>query len=180
MDWLKLNSKGILRGSLARSNNVTQLIWIKLLAMASETRDRDGYLRYKKGEPYSLDFIAQICNVSRNDLDIALDDFMDDIRDGIPRVEFAEDGSLRLNNWTYYQTRPVEEEASPRLRKAISDEVKDNLTIERVNKKPELGVVGLSQHISGNTGRQINEELERGIFPRKPVAPQSNFGEGEE
>jgi hypothetical protein len=104
MDWLKLDSKGILRGSLAQSDYTTQLIWIKMLAMANETRDRDGYLRYAEGKPYSLEYIAQICNVTMDELKNAIDLFEDDIRDGKSRVSFTDDGSLFLSNWNHYQT----------------------------------------------------------------------------
>ena len=141
MDWLKLNSKDILRGSLARSDNVTQLVWIKLLAMANETRDRDGYLRYKKGEPYSLDFISTICNVEKNQLEIAIDDFMDDIRDGHPRVEYAEDGSLKLNNWSKYQNAPVLDEVSPRLRAAIENQPSTKKTYTK-EQREEMARIG--------------------------------------
>jgi hypothetical protein len=104
MDWLKLDNKGILRGSLAQSDYTTQLIWIKMLAMANETRDRDGYLRYAIGKPYSLEYIAQICNVTMAELENAIDLFEDDVRAGKSRIQFAEDGSIFLSNWNYYQT----------------------------------------------------------------------------
>lgn len=106
MDWLKLDSKGILRGSLAESNKTSQLIWIKLLAMANETRDRDGYLRYKVGKPYTLEFIAQVCNVTMPELEKAIDLFKEDVREGHSRVEFDEDKSLYLYNWKKYQSKP--------------------------------------------------------------------------
>jgi hypothetical protein len=149
MDWLKLNSKGILRGSLSQTNNVTQLVWIKLLAMASETRDRDGYLRYAKGRPYSMDYIAMICNVSRNELDIAIDDFIDDVRDGHARVEFDDDGSLYLTNFLAYQKQPekAEAELSPRLRSAAE---KEALTRKMVNLHPEAARDGLSYGFKDN------------------------------
>jgi len=106
MDWLKLDSKGILRGSLSAAPDTTQLIWVKLLALANETRDRDGYLRRKEGEPFTLLFIAEVCNVSISDLQAALCDFRDDVRDGHPRMEFADDGSIHLLNWEQYQHLP--------------------------------------------------------------------------
>lgn len=59
---------------------------------------------------------------------------MDDIRDGHPRVEYAEDNSIKLNNWVYYQSRPPEEEVSPRLRSALE---KEALTRKMVNEHPE-------------------------------------------
>ena len=137
MDWLKLNSKGILRGSLARADNVTQLIWIKLLAMANETRDRDGYLRYKEGEPYSLEFIAQNCNVTANELAVAIDDFLDDVRDDTSRIEYSPDGSIKLNNWKKYQDKPQKavEELTPRMKSAIRQAMSDNTVDNAIHGK---------------------------------------------
>lgn len=134
-DWLKLNARGILRGSLSSADNVTQLVWIKLLAMANETRDRDGYLRYAFGRPYSVEFIAQTCNVSKEDLLRAIDDFMDDIRDGKPRVEYAPDNSLHLVNWLEYQDpHKSVKELSPRIKSALENEA---ITRKMVNRFPE-------------------------------------------
>lgn len=160
MDWLKLNTKGILRGSLARADNVTQLIWIKLLAMASETRDRDGYLRYREGEPYTLEFIAQTCNVTVNDLNIAIDDFMDDIRDGHARVEWASDNSLHLMNWEYYQKKPAEKELPPRIKSKLENEA---ITRHYTNKCPDTArdtlVNGFGDNISVKTPNgMVNKE----------------------
>ena len=106
MDWLKLNSKGILRGSMATSDYTVQLIWIKLLAMANETRDRDGYLRFAEGKPYSLTFIADVCNVKPEELNRAIAEFREDMRDGSYRVIIADDGSVYLSNWARYQVVP--------------------------------------------------------------------------
>jgi len=106
VDWLKLNSKGILRGSLAISPNTTQLVWIKFLAMANETRNRDGFLHYAEGRPYSRSYIAETCNVSMEALDEAINEFLIDIRDGISRIQIAEDGTIFLTNFNSYQEPP--------------------------------------------------------------------------
>jgi hypothetical protein len=135
MKWLKLDSTGILRGSLSDSEMVTQLIWIKLLCMANETRDRDGYLRYSVGHPYSMEYIAQVCNVTMNQLEIAIDDFMEDIRDGHQRIEFSPDGSIKLNNWLQYQNKP-EKDTPTRLVK--SAEQIEAITKKCVRHMPEI------------------------------------------
>jgi hypothetical protein len=132
MDWLKLNSRGILRGSLAGSSYTTQLIWIKLLAMANETRDRDGYLRFKEGKPYELSYIATTCGVTMDELMEAIDLFEDDIRDGHSRVTFASDGSLYLCNWSKYQEKPKKEE-KPKM----SDEQKIGMQTSLNNQNPD-------------------------------------------
>ena len=103
MEWLKLYSKGILRGSLSQSDDTTQLVWVKLLAMANETRDRDGYLRYSVGVPYSWEFIAMTCGVTLDELTEAIAVFESDIRDGMARIGFGDDGSIFITNWEEYQ-----------------------------------------------------------------------------
>lgn len=106
MDWLKLNSRGILRGTLAAAPYSVQVIWIKLLAMANETRERDGYLHFKPGQPYSKEYIAQTCGVSMGHLLDALDEFKGDIRGEEGRIKELPDGTIYLTNWAKYQDVP--------------------------------------------------------------------------
>ena len=106
MDWLKLNSRGILRGTLAAAPHSVQVIWIKLLAMANETRDRDGYLHFKPGQPYSKEYIAQTCGVTIGELLDALDEFKGDIRNNQGRIKELPDGTIYLSNWMLYQESP--------------------------------------------------------------------------
>lgn len=109
MPFFKTYSEGILRGSLAYEDNTIQLIWIKLLAMANETRDRDGYLRYSEGHPYSKKYIVQTCHVTDKELDKALKAFKNDIRDNVPRILIAKDGSIFISNFKKYQDKPIKE-----------------------------------------------------------------------
>jgi hypothetical protein len=161
MDWLKLNSMGILRGSLSNADNVTQLIWIKILAMANETRDRDGYLRYREGKPYSNEYIAQVCNVTIGELITAFDDFMDDVRDGKPRIEYAEDNSIHLTNWAKYQNKPnkAEEELNPRLLKSATE--LEAIQRKLDNKNPKVSIDVLSHDFGHNVVTKDGEILNK-------------------
>lgn len=106
MPYFKAFSEGILRGSLANADDIVQLIWLKLLAMANETRNRDGYLHYAPGRPFTLSFIAMTCNVGMEELLVSLGEFENDIRDGEPRIKTAEDGTIYLTNFWKYQSKP--------------------------------------------------------------------------
>ena len=161
MDWLMLHSRGILQGSLSSADNTTQLIWIKLLCIANETRDRDGYLRYKEGAPYSRELLCTRCNVTDADMVRAIDDFMDDIRDGKPRIEYADDGSLRINNWLDYQTsHKAVKETTPRLRSILEEEA---ITRHMVNRHPDAGRdaldYGFQDTIIDKDGKMLKNNL---------------------
>lgn len=134
MDWIRLHSKGILRGSLATSDDTTQLIWVKLLAMANETKDRDGILRYKKDRPYSLEFIATTCNTTLEALKKALAIYSEDIRDGIPRIRYDPDGSLVLCNWGHYQSNPSKKQPD---KKPKTEEQLKVITRQMTNQFPD-------------------------------------------
>lgn len=107
MDWFKAYQDGLLRGSLARTDHTTQLIWVKLLAVVNETRCRDGWLHYKPGEPISRDYLATVCNVTREELDYAIMQFQTDLDvSGQARVIVSEDGTVFVKNWEKYQAKP--------------------------------------------------------------------------
>jgi hypothetical protein len=155
MPFFKAYSEGILRGSLAYANETTQLIWIKLLAIANETRERDGYLRYSEGHPYSKDYIAEMCHVPISKLNKALDEFFKDTRNNIPRIVIANDGSFKLSNFIKYQAKPERKPREP-----ISEAQKDGLTLQRMGLKNELIVQGATingmQVTSKKTGEVLN------------------------
>ena len=107
MDWFKTYQDGILRGSLATTDRTTQLIWIKLLAVGNETRQRDGWLHFAAGIPMSRDYLASVCMVTTEELDEALRQFQGDLdRNGRPRIEIGADGDIYIKNWEKYQAKP--------------------------------------------------------------------------
>ena len=133
MPFFKAYSEGILRGSLAYSDETTQLIWIKLLAIANETRDRDGYLRYSEGHPYTKEYIAEMCHVSVKVLTKSLDQFSKDIRNNIPRIVTASDGSIKLSNFIKYQAKPERKPKEP-----MPKNQKEGMVRSLVNQMPEV------------------------------------------
>lgn len=141
MDWIKLHVDGILEGSLSTTSNTTQIIWVKLLAMVGRTRNRDGYLRYKEGLPYPKEMIAITCNVTLNELEEALSEFTLDIRDGQPRVIYADDGSLYLTNWKNYQANQVNHKDT---KQPLTDNQEKAITRKLTNKHPESARDALS------------------------------------
>lgn len=140
MDWLKLTSNGILRGSLAQSRDVVQLTWIKLLALMNETHFRNGRFEYAMGKPYSLDFIAMSCGITRPILEGCIAEYQEDINpnDGLPRVYFDSE-TLVLTNWAKYQDKKQEDE---KKKLPLSDEALDKMNVRRQVKNPELTIKG--------------------------------------
>ena len=58
MEWVKIWTNGILRGSLSQSKDVVQLVWIKLLCLMQESKFRNGRFEFAPGKPYPINFIA--------------------------------------------------------------------------------------------------------------------------
>jgi len=105
VDWFKVYSDGILRGSLATSDSDTQLLWLKLLAMANETRQRDGCLQFAPGLPMTREYIASVCHTTVDKLNKALEIYQHEIGvNNEPRVIIKEDGTISLTNWRVHQS----------------------------------------------------------------------------
>lgn len=103
-EWFKTHSNGILRGSLANTDWYVQLLWIKLLAIENETHLRDGCLHFKPGNPMSREYLASQCMLDMDRFNTAIDMFLKDIDpEGTARVTILDDGTIRLNKWSYYQ-----------------------------------------------------------------------------
>jgi len=145
-DWFKVHSEGILRGSLADSDDTTQMIWIKLLAMANETRSRDGHLWFAPRHPYDREFMAQSCHTTLPLFNYAVDVFVkENYTDGTPRLLIEDDGTLFIKNWEKYQAKvgkPKEGESPPltkTARSALEREALDMVTTIRfLDKHPDM------------------------------------------
>lgn len=99
--WLKLDTEGILRGTLSNADNIVQLVWIKLLCLHSETHARDGWLHHSPGNPYSHEYIAVNCFVTVPILEKCLEVYRGD-----GRITEGPDGDIFIVNWERYQTAP--------------------------------------------------------------------------
>lgn len=123
MDWFKAYQDGILRGSLATTSHTTQLIWLKLLAVHNETRLRDGWLHYKPGTPIPKEYLATVCNVTTEEFEAALAEFLKDFdQDGHARIEIADDGDIFIKNWEKYQ---ASKQATGKRLAGLEEDVKD-------------------------------------------------------
>jgi len=141
MEWFKVYSRGILRGSLSQTTDITQLTWLKMLALENETKFRNGRLEFAPGKPYSLEYIAVNCGITEGILEGVLEEFKEDVNpeDGTPRITIEFDGTIVLNNWEKYQVkRVVEQEGKPPL----SEEAKDKMNVQRQVKNPNLTING--------------------------------------
>jgi hypothetical protein len=141
MPFFKAYSEGVLRGSLASTDDSTQLIWFKLIAMANETRDRDGYLRFAPGKPYNKEYIIQALNTTQEKYDNAIKEFLGDVRNGHARIEVLDDGTIFLTNFMQYQSKPI---------KLIQEEEAKNQAIsanQRIRESREATTVKLTQAV---------------------------------
>jgi hypothetical protein len=138
LDWLKLSSNGILRGSLANSPDCIQLTWIKMLALMSETHFRNGRFEYAQGKPYSLEFIAMNCGISIRQLKECLKEYENDINPNtnIPRIQWDKE-TLIITNWMSYQSKP-EPKHIP-----LSVESKKAITRKLASSYPESAEYGI-------------------------------------
>lgn len=141
MDWLKLNSNGILRGSLANSTETIQLTWIKLLALMSETHLRNGRFEYARNKPYSLKFIASSCGVSKKTLENCLIEYEADVNPetNLPRIQW-DNGTLILTNWLNYQAKPLRKKNDPL---PLSNSAERAITMKMAEKHPGSAVDGI-------------------------------------
>jgi hypothetical protein len=158
MDWFRAYSLGILRGSLSDASDEIQIIWIKILAMESETKNRDGCLRFCEGKPYTDEYIATICLKPVEAIKYAIAAFEKDIdkQTKLPRVSREPDGSLRLNKWLIYQYEQEQEERRRRRQGQVRtpigsqiDEAKD--LKDRMERLPE---------VAAEVSKQIKEQQE--------------------
>ena len=108
MDWLKLYTAKWLYGSGRTMTAEKRGIWADLLALAAETKFRDGSLRFDVNQPMPLTYIAGVLMLDMESLKAAIACFKADVNmdDGKARVEVWEDGTIMLNNFERYQATP--------------------------------------------------------------------------
>jgi hypothetical protein len=109
VEWFAVQSSGILRGTMSNSDDTTQIIWVKYLAMANEAHDPfSGRLEFAKGDPYTIEYLAMQCRKSVQEVLAAEKLFMLDLNksDGsTPRLMIEQDGTRVLSNWHDKQNR---------------------------------------------------------------------------
>jgi len=108
MEWIKFYTGKWLYGSGRTMSADKRGVWADLLALAAETKFRDGTLRFDVGQPMPRSYIASVLRISSELLDASLEAFIHDINtdDGNPRISISEDGTIVLNNFQRYQSSP--------------------------------------------------------------------------
>lgn len=114
MEWIKFYTAKWLYGSGRTMTPEKRGVWADLLALAAETKLRDGTLRFDVGLPMPRNYIAGILMIERELLDACLAAFVADINtdDGKPRVSLWEDGTIELTNFKRFQAIPSKTEGS--------------------------------------------------------------------
>jgi hypothetical protein len=137
VNWFKAWHVGILRGSLSDTDDSTQLIWIKMLAITSETRKRDGRLEFSKGRPMPPEYLASYMNTTMEKFIKALKKFVTDIdENGIPRITIEQDGTIVINKWFYYQKDKKENNT----KEPMPQSQKLGMTRNLVNQNPQEAI----------------------------------------
>jgi len=104
VEWFKAWPNGILRGSLSKADDSIQLIWIKMLSIASETHTRNGRLEFRQGKPMSKSYLVNYMCTTMPKLTRALEAFKNDFDpNGVPRITIEEDSTIVITKWEYYQ-----------------------------------------------------------------------------
>ena len=103
--WIKFFTAKWLYGSGRTMTAEKRGVWADLLALAAETKLRDGTLRFDVGQPMPRDYISNILLLDRETLDACLTAFQGDLNteDGQARVKVWEDGTIELTNFLRLQ-----------------------------------------------------------------------------
>jgi len=103
MEWIKLHTRGCLRGSIRFDMNSAQRgVWYDLLLLAGESRTR-GKIQASPNQGYPLAYIANILNIPERLLSATLAVCK---KDG--RIEVDSSG-ITITNWDKYQRQKSKE-----------------------------------------------------------------------
>lgn len=134
MEWIKFYTKKWLYGSGRVMTPEKRGVWADLLALAAETKFRDGTLRFEVGKPMPRSYIAAILQIEPDTLDACLAAFQADVNteDGKPRIVIWDDGTIFLTNFAKYQSKPEKEiikEISKVKHKSTAEALKDGMNV---------------------------------------------------
>jgi hypothetical protein len=133
MPWFRAYAMPMIEGSVAKTmDDIHQLIWWKLIALARLSKFGDGTLRHGVGIPMKVEWIAKRLGYSDIQVQETIDmGLMDKNMDGNGhRIRIWEDGTIELANFCEYNPMPTPkkppEEPPPTVdsetkRKAIHD-----------------------------------------------------------
>ena len=102
----KIDTLGWLQGSIRIDMTSAQRgVWSDLIALASNTRMRDGTLRFAEDKPMPREYIANTLNITVEELNSCINVCIEDKnRDNTGhRIDIWEDGTIELMNFDKYQ-----------------------------------------------------------------------------
>ncbi len=107
MDWIKFYTSKWLFGSGRNMTPEKRGVWADFMALAAETKLRDGTLRFDVGQPMPREYIASVLRIPPETLDACIDVFAKDLNtdDHHPRIKIWDDGTIELTNWERFQGR---------------------------------------------------------------------------
>lgn len=161
MEWIKFYTGKWLYGSGRVMTPEKRGVWADLLALAGETKFRDGSLRFEVDCPMPRDYIAGVLKIDKGLLDTCIEAFKADINldDGTPRIQIWDDGTIFLTKFLELQGKPSDNEKP--IKPPLSQDDRDKMTVRNVVKNPQLGVKGLNLTdkvvVDPNTGEVLED-----------------------
>lgn len=129
LPWFKVDSTGWLIGSIRHDMDAAQRgVWIDLLALASECRERNGKLTFAPGKPMPIDYIASYLRIPVDLLQSTIDICTRDKNknDNHKRIEILDDGTIMIANYAQYQGANVSN-----LQRYIAEDARERELRER-------------------------------------------------
>lgn len=123
MEWMKLFTAKWLYGSGRNMTPEKRGVWVDLLALAAESKLRDGILRFDIGQPMPRDYICAILRIDKELLDICINCFVRDLNadDGQGRIKIWDDGTIQITNWDKFQDNSDKVMAKKRAKEVSID-----------------------------------------------------------
>lgn len=123
MEWFKINGYNVIYGSLRLDPPMHQLIFIKLLAMASISRV-PGTICIADNIPYPVDVLATTLGVTDQQLSDAIKHHTDAEQ---ARIKINDWGGIEILKWAHYQSKSYERVRKHRKKKrALQQRKKPN------------------------------------------------------
>lgn len=161
MEWIKLYTRKWIWGSGRTMTPEKRGVWIDLLALAGESKLRDGTLRHDINQPMKKEWIASVLMLDMETLNSSLEAFKADINsdDGDARIKIWEDGTIQIVNWDKYQNK-----SEKQLEKMISKQIAISKTKETNRRKDALldGAVRMVNEINTRLSLTRYEVLQDG------------------
>jgi len=108
--FCKIDTGGWLDGSIRMDLTPAERgVWMDLISLASETRERDGTLNFAPGKPMSKEYIANRLRIPLDLLESTIKACKKDSNkenNGVQRIMEYPDGTLYLPNYMHYQAVP--------------------------------------------------------------------------